>query len=84
MSRIHRCPAYSGQPQGGDNSGAARERALAETKAFISWPFDRRSPETADDVRDANEIAGVPYARIVATEEIGIGQPDPEKKGDRS
>jgi hypothetical protein len=40
--------------------------------------------ETADDVRDANEIAGVPFARIVAAEEIGVGQPDPAKKGERS
>jgi len=46
--------------------------------------FCRFEAETADDVRDANEIAGVPFARIVATEEIGIGQPEPTKKGDRS
>jgi hypothetical protein len=35
----------------------------------------RFEAETPDDVRDANEIAGVPFARIVAAEEIGIGQP---------
>ena len=46
--------------------------------------FCRFEAETADDVRDANEIAGVPFARIVATEEIGIGQPEPAKRGDRS
>jgi hypothetical protein len=46
--------------------------------------FCRFEAETADDVRDANEIAGVPFARIVATEEIGIGQPAPATKGDRS
>ena len=46
--------------------------------------FCRFEAETADDVRDANEIAGVPFARIVAAEEIGIGQPNPAKKGDRS
>jgi hypothetical protein len=45
--------------------------------------FCRFEAETADDVRDANEIAGVPFARIVAAEEIGIGQLTP-KKGDRS
>ena len=46
--------------------------------------FCRFEAETADDVRDANEIAGIPFAQIVATEEIGIGQPAPAKKGDRS
>ena len=46
--------------------------------------FCRFEAETADDVRDANEIAGVPFARIVATEEIGISQPELAKKGDRS
>ena len=46
--------------------------------------FCRFEAETADDVRDANEIAGVPFARIVAAEEIGIGQPGPTEKGDRS
>jgi hypothetical protein len=46
--------------------------------------FCRFEAETADNVRDANEIAGVPFARIVETEEIGIRQPEPAKKGDRS
>ena len=46
--------------------------------------FSRFQAECADDVRDVNEIAGVPFARIVATEEIGIGQPGPPVKGDRS
>jgi hypothetical protein len=36
----------------------------------------RFDAETADDVRDANEIAGLPFARIVPTEEIGIDQRD--------
>jgi hypothetical protein len=45
--------------------------------------FCRFEAENADDVRDANEIAGVPFARIVAAEEIGIGQPPPIEKGDR-
>lgn len=39
---------------------------------------------SADDVRDANEIAGVPFARIVATEELTVGQPVPPMKGDGS
>ena len=46
--------------------------------------FCRFEARTADDVRDANEIAGVPFARIVATEEIGIGQPGSAKKGEGS
>jgi hypothetical protein len=37
---------------------------------------------SAENVRDANEIAGVPFARIVAAEEIGIEQPGPMEKGD--
>jgi Protein of unknown function (DUF4242) len=44
--------------------------------------FCRFEAETADDVRDANEIAGVPFARIVATEEIGMGQPRSSEKGE--
>jgi hypothetical protein len=46
--------------------------------------FSRFEAESADDVRDANEIAGVPFARIVAAEEIGIGQPGTTEKGDGS
>jgi Protein of unknown function (DUF4242) len=45
--------------------------------------FCRFEAETEDDVRDANEVAGVPFARILATEEIGIGQPGPIEKGDQ-
>ena len=44
----------------------------------------RFEAKTAEDVRDANEIAGVPFARIVAAEEIGIAQPATPEKGDRS
>ena len=44
--------------------------------------FCRFQAKTPDDVRDANELAGVPFARIVAAEEIG---PDgPTEKGDAS
>jgi hypothetical protein len=43
----------------------------------------RFEAETADD-RDANEIAGVPFARIVAAEEIGTGQREPARKGVQS
>jgi hypothetical protein len=32
----------------------------------------RFEAETAEDVRDANEVAGVPFARIVSAEEIGV------------
>jgi Protein of unknown function (DUF4242) len=39
--------------------------------------------DTPEDVRDANEIAGVPFARIVAAEEIGTRQAEREK-GDQS
>ena len=46
--------------------------------------FCRFEARTADDVADANEIAGVPFARIVATEEIGIGQRGSAKKGEGS
>jgi Protein of unknown function (DUF4242) len=46
--------------------------------------FCRFDAESADDVRDANEIAGVPFARIVAADEIGVGHPEPVEKGDRS
>jgi Nickel responsive protein SCO4226-like len=46
--------------------------------------FCRFEAETADDVRDANEIAGVPFARILATEELGIGQEGPIEKGEGS
>jgi hypothetical protein len=46
--------------------------------------FCRFEAETANDVRDANEIAGVPFARIVAAEDTGIRHPEPAKKGNRS
>ena len=46
--------------------------------------FCRFEAETADDVRDANEIAGVPFARIVTAEEIGIPQRGQIRKGDPS
>jgi hypothetical protein len=46
--------------------------------------FCRFEAGTADDVRDANEIGGVPFARIVAVEEIGIAHSEPAKKGNRS
>jgi len=42
----------------------------------------RFEAETADDVRDANEIARVPFARIVASQEIGVDQPWITEKGD--
>ena len=42
--------------------------------------YCRFEAETADDVWDANEIARVPFARIVAAHEIGIRQPRPIEK----
>ena len=52
------------------------QRSRAEHLGSIYVPTDdscfcRFEARTADDVRDANEIAGVPFARIVAAEEIG-------------
>jgi hypothetical protein len=44
--------------------------------------FCRFEAENADDVRDANEIAGVPFARILAAEEFGIDQSGPTEKGE--
>ena len=64
-----------------------RARAAHLGSTYVSEDdscFCRFEAETADDVRDANEIAGVPFARIVAAEEIGIEQPNPAEKGDRS
>ena len=42
----------------------------------------RFEAETAEDVRDANELAGVPFARVVAAEEIGVRPPRQTEKGD--
>jgi hypothetical protein len=44
--------------------------------------FCRFEARSADDVRDANEIARVPFARIVASQEIGVDQPWITEKGD--
>jgi hypothetical protein len=46
--------------------------------------FCRFQAETADDVRDANEIARVPFARIVAAQEIGIAPTKTDREGDGS
>jgi len=43
--------------------------------------FSRFEAESAADVRDANEIAGVPFARVVATAEIGVEQRGPTNEG---
>jgi hypothetical protein len=66
-----------------------RQRRTAAHLGSIYVPADdacfcRFEAETADDVRDANEIARVPFARIVGTEEIGIGQAGSIEKGDQS
>ena len=46
--------------------------------------FSRFEAATAEDVRDVNEVAGVPFARIVATEEIAVGRRGRTRKGDLS
>jgi hypothetical protein len=66
--------------------GSQRARAAHLGSTYVPADdscFSRFEAETEDDVRDANEIAGVPFARIVAAEEICIGQPRPIEKGDR-
>lgn len=45
--------------------------------------FCRFEAQTVDDVRNANAVAGVPFARIVAAEEIGIGQRGQTTEGDQ-
>ena len=63
-----------------------RTRAAHLGSTYVSEDdscFCRFEAASADDVRDANEIAGVPVARIVAAEEIGVGWPQGAKKGDR-
>jgi hypothetical protein len=67
--------------------GRQRQRATHLGSTYV--PADdsclcRFEATSADDVRDANEIAGVPFARIVATEEIGSGQSRPPRKGNGS
>ena len=52
-----------------------RTRAAYLGSTYVSEDdscFCRFEAETADDISDANEIAGVPFARIVAAEEIRI------------
>jgi Nickel responsive protein SCO4226-like len=46
--------------------------------------FSRFEAETADDVRDANEVAGVPFARIVAATELRVGRQTPSNEGGSS
>ena len=46
--------------------------------------FCRFEAKTVDDVRDANEIAGVPFARIVPAEEIGVDEQGPTDEGGSS
>jgi hypothetical protein len=68
----------------------ARLRTLRTKAAYLGSTyvpeddtcFCRFEAETADDVQDANEMARVPFARIVAAHEIGIRQPEPIEKGD--
>jgi hypothetical protein len=46
--------------------------------------FSRFEAKSADDVRDVNEIAGVPFARIVAAAEIGVDLQRPVDEGGSS
>ena len=46
--------------------------------------FSRFEAECASDVRDVNEIAGVPFARIVAAAEIGVDERGPTDEGGSS
>jgi hypothetical protein len=44
--------------------------------------FCRFEAASAENVRDANEIAGVPFARIVAVKELTVTQWSPSIEGD--
>lgn len=46
--------------------------------------FSRFEAGCVADVRDVNEIAGVPFARIVAAAEIGVDERDPADEGGSS
>jgi hypothetical protein len=67
-------------------AGLRRQRSRAVHLGSTYVPADeacfcRFEADTVNDVRDANEIAGVPFARIVAAEEIGIDEPGDTQKG---
>ena len=71
-------------------SALARLRGAAGSALYLGStyvPSDdsclcRFEAETADDVRDANEVARVPFARIVAAEEIGPRTRGETERGD--
>ena len=44
--------------------------------------FCRFEATSSEQVRDVNEVAGVPFARIVAATEIADTQSDPSSEGD--
>jgi Protein of unknown function (DUF4242) len=46
--------------------------------------FSRFEAESAEDVRDINEVAGVPFARIVAVAELGVDRRPTSNKGGSS
>jgi hypothetical protein len=46
--------------------------------------FCRFEAASAESVRDANEVAGVPFARIVAAAELGVTHRGPTSEGDPS
>jgi len=45
-----------------------------DSKALIN-------PANAEQVRDVNEVAGVPFARIVAATELAVAQSGPSSEG---
>jgi Protein of unknown function (DUF4242) len=44
--------------------------------------FCRFEAANAEQVRDVNEVAGVPFARIVAATELAVAQSGPSSEGD--
>ena len=46
--------------------------------------FSRSEAGSADDVREVNEIAGVPFARSLAAAEIGVDLQGPADEGGSS
>jgi Protein of unknown function (DUF4242) len=46
--------------------------------------FSRFEAQSAEDVRDINEIAGVPFARIVAVAELGVDRHTTSNQGGSS
>jgi hypothetical protein len=54
--------------------GVRGRRKQMDSKALIN-------PANAEQVRDVNEVAGVPFARIVAATELAVAQSGPSSEG---